>query len=596
MCGLIGVVAARGVRPGFTREDVERARDRMAPRGPDGAGLWQNDTAIIGHRRLVIVDPSPAAAQPMVSADGRFVLAYNGEIYNDADLRADLSREGQRFTTRSDTETVLRALTAWGPPGLARLRGMYALALLDTRGPSLLLARDALGIKPLYYRLAVGQLAFASQASVLASMPGPAPRPDLVTVSAYLTTIRTTLGDRTLYEGIRTLRPGESLLWDCSHAAPRRQRLSIGFNQPRPEAGAAADAVRASVIDSVRCHLRSDVPLCCLLSGGLDSAIVASIARREAGSLRTYCAGAPDAPPEFGGAEDFAHARLVAGHIGADHTEVPVTRDLFAARWPEMIAALGQPLSTPNEVAINEVSRCLRSQGFKVALSGEGADELFGGYEAPMLAAADFESRRGTDAGPGERGRFQLTSNAWMTPEEKAERLHPKAWTGLEHDATLSEFYESEFAEASHGCPEPLSAHLRFHRRVNLAGLLARLDTAAMLQGVEGRTPLADARVAALAESLPMSERFTLEGGGVHTKRVLRRAFAADLPAETVARPKASFPLPFQAWVADHAGRVTSSALLGSLFHSGVLEEVARRPSDHWRLAWPMINLAMWAG
>jgi asparagine synthase (glutamine-hydrolysing) len=570
----------------------------MAFRGPDGAGLWEGEGAILAHRRLAVVDLSPEAAQPMT--DGRFVVVYNGELYNDAELRRDLARDGPAFTTRSDTETVLRALAAWGPEGLRRLRGMYALALWDTRERTLVLARDPLGIKPLYYRLIDGHVVFASQASVLASLGGVPARPDMAVVSAYLTTIRTTLGERTLFEGVRTLRAGQALRFDLGGETPGSPRAWNSILSPQSLGPSPASTVRDAVTDSVRRHLRSDVPLCCLLSGGLDSAIVASIARREAGHLHTYCAGAPDAPAEFGGSEDFAFARLVADRIGSEHTEIPVTRELFAQRWPEMVAALGQPLSTPNEVAIHEVSRRLRADGHKVALSGEGADELFGGYEAPMRAAMEFEASRAPSARDAATwfslaGRFQLDSNAWIGVAEKASLFLPDAWSGLERDAALTEFYEAEFALAAHGVPEPLAAHLRFHRRVNLAGLLARLDTATMLEGVEGRTPLADAEVAGLAESLPMSERFVIQDGLAHTKRVLRRAFAADLPPEVVTRPKASFPLPFQAWIADQAPRITASDLLASLFRPEVLAEVARRPTDHWRFAWPMINLAMWA-
>jgi asparagine synthase (glutamine-hydrolysing) len=505
MCGLIGVVAARGEGLAFTREHLEHARDRMAFRGPDGAGLWEGDGAMLAHRRLAVVDLSPGAAQPMT--DGRFVLVYNGELYNDAELRRELARDGTAFATRSDTETILRALALWGPAGLSRLRGMYALALWDTRERTLLLARDPLGIKPLYYRVIDGHVAFGSQAAVLAGIADAPARPDMGVVSSYLTTIRTTLGDRTLFEGVRTLRAGQCLCFDLSRGRPVSLRVSTSTLSPRWSVPGPASAVRDVVIESVRRHLRSDVPLCCLLSGGLDSAIVASIARREAGALHTYCAGAPDAPAEFGGSEDFRYARLVADRIGSQHTDEFVTRELFQARWPEMVASLGQPLSTPNEVAINEVSRRLRADGHKVALSGEGADELFGGYEAPMRAAMEFEAARSTsDAAAwfSLAGRFQLDSNAWVGVAEKESLFLPGAWAGLERDAALTAFYEAEFAHAADGAGDPPAAHLRFHRRVNLAGLLARLDTATMLGEVEGRTPLADAEVAGLAESLPM--------------------------------------------------------------------------------------------
>jgi asparagine synthase (glutamine-hydrolysing) len=356
-------------------------------------------------------------------------------------------------------------------------------------------------------------------------------------------------------------------------------------------AGDATALVRQEVADSVRRHLRSDVPISCLLSGGLDSSIVASVAMRELGSLHTYCSGATEQGAE---SDDFVVARLVAERLGTVHVEAPVTRALFARRWLEMVDATGLPLSTPNEVAINEVARRLRADGKIVTLSGEGADELFAGYEGPMRDAAAYEGLlpsarpEWTRAAGMHPGLFQLHANAWVPLESKAALLEERVWRGLEGDAALSEFYRVEFDDAQEG--EALQRHLRFHRRINLAGLLQRLDTATMLAGVEGRTPFADARVCALAESLPMAEKFR-DG---QTKRILRRAFAADLPREVVSRPKASFPLPFERWVEDRAHILRESALAREVFTPAAIETVARQPAPLWRLAWPMINIAMW--
>jgi asparagine synthase (glutamine-hydrolysing) len=575
----------------------------MSHRGPDGAGLWVGDAVTLGHRRLIVIDPTPAGNQPMRTPDGRFVIVYNGELYNDTELRHELARAGVAFRSRSDTETLLHALAAWGPPGLARLRGMFALALWDARERTLLLARDPLGIKPLYYHADDDQVAFASEIPALLTLPGIRARPDLVTVSAYLTTIRTTLGERTLYDGVSTLRPGQAILFRLDPDALRRQDVTPAPpppTYPPPTDEEATDLARAVVEDSVRRHLRSDVPLCCLLSGGLDSSIIAVAARQAAGELFTYCAGAPESAD--GGSEDFRFARLVADAIGAIHTEAPVTRQLFARRWEEMVAALGVPLGTPNEVAINEVARRMRSDGRIVTLSGEGADELFGGYDAPLAAAAAFETAAEGRADNAARGRFQLRSNAWIPPDDKPALLNDRAWASLEHDDTLKRLYEAEFdALARPGENDPMQNHLRFHRRINLAGLLQRLDTATMLAGVEGRTPFADSRITDFAESLPMNWKFRVEHGPggpgpprCSTKRVLREAFSPDLPPEVVERPKASFPLPFQAWVADHAQDILHSGLIRELFRREAIDAVTARPGDLWRMTWPMANLALW--
>jgi asparagine synthase (glutamine-hydrolysing) len=289
------------------------------------------------------------------------------------------------------------------------------------------------------------------------------------------------------------------------------------------------------------------------------------------------------------------------------------------------------PLSTPNEVAIHEVARTLRADGNIVTLSGEGADELFAGYDVPILDAARFEGLLSRDAQrdgawnspeimhPGE---FQLFSNAWISPKAKGAVLNEDLWKALEGDHALLGFYRSEFeAVASERDDDsPLQAHLRFHRRINLAGLLQRLDTATMQASVEGRTPFADREVMEFAEGLTLEEKCVvfsdegerLNGGGfrsltvavpmnggkgverAETKRVLRRAFAADLPPEVVTRKKASFPLPFQGWIEDHVQVLRRSSFAKSLFTPAAIEAVAAQPAAAWPFAWPMVNVGIW--
>lgn len=575
-------------------------RDLLSHRGPDGAGLWDGGHVLLTHRRLAVIDPTPAADQPFVDPQARGVLAYNGEMYNDDDLRRELEARGVRFRTRSDTETVLHALLCWGADALARFRGMFALAFYDARSRSLLLARDPLGIKPLYVTRTGGQTAFASEVRPLLRLPGFTPRPDLVTLSAYLTTIRTTLGRRTLYEGVETLEPGE---WMC--VRPAGDSLSYARGRiprrvPRPCVKSAdhdhVAQVREAVRGSVLAHLRSDVPACLLLSGGLDSTIIATAAAGHPASLHTYCSGAAG-----GGADDdFTHARRVAASLGSLHTEAPVSREHFRERWPAMVAASELPLSTPNEVAIHHVASTLRAQGMIVALSGEGADELFCGYSLPMRHAAEFVAAGGTDG-----GMHQLDDAAWVPRDAKPAVLSPDVLRSIEGDGHLAAWYQDAFTQATAeaeddadglgGEDTPLQAHARLMRRVNLAGLLLRLDSATMRAGVEGRTPFADVDVAALAERLPMRLKFDPSLPPAQgTKRCLRAAFRDDVPAEVLARDKASFPLPFQEWVRDLAPELLRSAFAAEVFTHAALHTVAARPGELWRLAWPMINVALW--
>ncbi len=611
MCGIFGILAARSVS--LSDSAVALLRDTMAHRGPDGAGLWRRDGCVLAHRRLKVVDVSDAAAQPMVSADGRHVIVYNGELYNDADVREELGREGVRFCTVCDTETVLAALVRWGAGGLAKLRGMYALAMYDTVTRKLLLARDPLGIKPLYYRIgptADGEaVIFASEARAILEHPDVPARPDWVTVSAYLSTIRTVMGERTLFEGVRAVRAGEIIEIEVGEEVQRKPFFQRRGARGESAVAMSASCLRETITDSVLRHLRSDVPVCCMLSGGLDSSIVAAVAKAALGELTTYCSGAAAAG---GGtaAPDFEFARLMSSRLGTRHVEAPVSRELFGERWPEMVSRMGVPLSTPNEVAINEVARRMRAEGNVVALSGEGADELFAGYDLPMLDASRFEGllprdRNGAEAAwlrPGvlHGGDFQLASNAWIQPGDKAAVLAGDVWRACEHDEMLRVFYREEFDAAAEGAgrDSPLQTHLRFHRRNNLQGLLARLDTATMLEGVEGRTPLADWVVCGAAEAMGMDEKFVVERGHgevrVETKRALRRAFAGDLPREVLERPKASFPLPMQEWVSDQAAGLRRSRFAREVFTMAAVETVAAQAEQCWPLAWPMMNVAMW--
>lgn len=605
MCGILGIAAARGRRVSVDARGAERMRDSLAHRGPDGAGILELGNVVLAHRRLSVIDRTPSGHQPMTTPDGRFALVYNGELYNDTEVRAKLAAAGDVFRGASDAETVLRALAAWGHGGLAKLRGMYALALFDTREQTLLLARDPLGIKPLYWwrgEVAGGaELAFASEIQGILAHPGVKPAPDIAGISAYLTTIRTSLGERTLFHGVRAIRPGEALLCNLTREElPMSEvgcRMSDALRSNIPHPTSNVQHVRETVRDSVARHLRADVPVCCLLSGGLDSAIVASVAKENAGTLDTYCSGAPGSS-----GDDFAFARIMAAALGSRHVEAPVTREIFRTRWAEMVARMGMPLSTPNEIAINEVARRLRADGKVVALSGEGADELFGGYDGPLTEAARFEGVGSTHLSKATSqwhgasgGAFQLLSNAWIAPAAKGQILQDRVWKSLESDAALLGVFERDFETLRQraGDDSPLQAHLRFQRRVNLAGLLQRLDSATMLESVEGRTPLADVEVCRAAESLPITLKFTPQP--LRTKIALREAFGADLPPEIVKRPKASFPLPFQEWMADQAGVLRESELIRELFTPAAIEVIASEPQRLWNMAWPMINLALWA-
>lgn len=613
MCGILGVIAKRGLRPSLDEGDLLAMRDTMVRRGPDGAGLLLRENMALGHRRLAILDTSEAGSQPMSTEDDRFHLVYNGELYNDAELRAELRACGavpRGFQSECDSETVLLAFATWGPEAFGKMRGMFALGIYDTVEHRLHLARDPLGLKPLYLHLAIGgvgrapagELTFASDPSAILRHPGIDALPDFGMASAYLTTLRSVLGRRTLFHGVESIQPGERAVYDAKTGKLERHSFVeapvVSRELPLHE---AESMVRDAMQDSLARHLRSDVPICSLLSGGLDSTILCRLVKDQGRDLQTWCAGGPR---EGEGPTDFEFARAVADELGTDHHEVELSRESFAKNWEWMIHENGLPLSTPNEVAIYGISQGLREAGQIVTVSGEGADELFGGYELAMQAASDFV------AGPrsaGSGGSFQLESAAWISLGLKPHVLAPDAWQAASGDAHLIDHYETGFRRIREEVgPEgsEFDAHLRFLRHVNLTGLVQRLDTASMLASVEGRTPFADWEVARLAEAMPMSLKFEAakagESGAAQAssasrgKRILRSAWEGKIPRSVIQRSKHSFPIPFQDWIRGDGWRLETSPFARVCFNSNSLREVAQDPGSHWQLAWPMMNLAMW--
>lgn len=586
---------------GLPDGEVERWLDHLEHRGPDGRGVWRAENVLLGHTRLAVRDPhNDGSAQPIVTPCGRFALAYNGELYNDTEVRARIEARvlartaGRGFATRCDAETVLWALALEGPSVLDELRGMYAVAFVDLVERTLTLARDPLGVKPLHYAQADGGVVFASEAKALAAHPSITARPDMDMLGAYLATSRRTLDGRTLFEGVRTVRPGEVLSVDLANPSigPRLALESDRWTAPVDPTialgGGAEDAVKDVIEASVLRHLVSDVPVCGLLSGGLDSSILCSIVTPRRPDLATWCAGGVEDGDELG--PDPRFARAVAVQLGTRHTDVTVDRAEFLRGWREHVAHLGQPLSTPNEVAIAEMSRAIRRSGAIVALSGEGADELFGGYDGPLAA---FSAHAAMADPPIGAARFHLESTAWIAPASQTALLQGSA-SDFVIDAYERAFLDARRAAGAHGTD--LDAHLGMQRQINLTSLLERLDAASMRFGIEGRTPFADLEVARHAQRAPMGTKFSIDGTGVYRSKIaLREAFRPGLPADVVDRPKASFPLPFQSWCAGLARDLPRSEFLRSFVREPVLTSVVNDPEEQWRLMWLLGNLALWA-
>jgi asparagine synthase (glutamine-hydrolysing) len=566
MCGIAGQL---GKDPG---DFAARVGPRLAHRGPDDAGVWQDANACLVHRRLAILDLSPLGHQPMASACGRWQLVFNGEIYNHGELRGRLEAEGRRFRGSGDTEVLLAWLVSRGLDGLGSLRGMFAFCLYDTRERSALLARDPHGIKPLYLRSGPGgSLAFASELRALLAADGETPRLNRQALGRYLATGSVREPD-TLVEGVERL--------PCGHAATWRQgRLTLQPWGALPEsllggtgtaAMATAEAVtltRSALEESVAAHMVSDVPVGLFLSAGLDSASLLALAPR---GLHTFTIGF-----ETPGADAFdesAPAARIAAHFGAHHTPLNLSADQARQWLPAFLASQDQPSIDGYNTWC--VSRLASGQGLKVALSGLGGDELFGGYPSFRMVPKLRRWRRLIGpAGPpaawllqrlpqGRRARLQRISGLLEAPaslaeaygcfrglfsRNEADRL--LAHWGLSPDPTApaaaepTEIGGGRDGEAAGG--RDGVAWLEGTRYLRNQ-LLPDSDVMAMAAGLELRLPLVDARLQRRLAPIPAGLRLA-EG-----KQLLARS-VPELPDWFLNRPKQGFRFPFQLWLDDPA-------------------------------------------
>src|SRR6266446_4777249 len=383
MCGIAGIVK-RDPRETVDEARLKRMRDVLRHRGPDGEGLLLDGPVGLGHRRLAIIDVA-GGHQPMANEDETIWIVYNGEIYNHAALRPGLEARGHRYRTRSDTETIVHAYEEDGERCVERLDGMFAFALWDRPRGRLLLARDRLGIKPLYYACTRDELVFASEIkAILAALPG-RPALDATVVPEFLAT-RFVSGEQTFFRDVENLLPGRTLTWSVGEGIRTRRYWQLPATLDDAPAGLAERAVclREHLTAAVRSHLMTDVPLRLFLSGGIDSSALAVLmAGMVREPVRTFSVGF-DEP----GANELAWARLVADRIGAEHREVTISPDQFFEALPRLIWHEDEPIATPASVPLAFVSRLARDH-VKVVLTGEGADELFLGYNRYRIAAVN---------------------------------------------------------------------------------------------------------------------------------------------------------------------------------------------------------------
>lgn len=588
MCGIAGVSDPLGTMGDSLGEIASNMASSLRHRGPDDAGVWVERPIALAHRRLSIIDLSELGHQPMESADGRYITVFNGEIYNFEALRHELIETGEQFRSRSDTEVLLVAVSRWGlERALQRANGMFALALYDKKTRTLFLARDRIGQKPLYYGMAGSCFAFASELKALKAIPGFCPEVDRASLCAYLFHGYVP-APQCIYEGFWKLPPGAFVAIPIGDPASLRS-----LSKPRPywslnatalkgqagpldiSAAEAEEQLDTLLRDAVRHCMVSDVPLGAFLSGGIDSSTVVSLMQAESSNpVRTFTIGF-----EEKGYNEAVHAAAVARQIGTDHTELYIDDTQARKVVPDLADIYDEPFSDSSQIPTLLVSRLARAS-VSVSLSGDGGDELFGGYNRYVWGQNVDRWRkmapyfvRAMAAWAIKSVPLKLWDGLWDGPHLPRRLRMPQAGDKLYKLAAIldapnrAEIYRrivsvwenaeavvstGSLAETLLNTPERWPP-LDFSKQMMLLDamtylpddILVKVDRASMSAGLEARLPLLDHRVVEFAWRLPC--RFRLRG--TQGKWLLRRVLARYVPPTLTDRPKMGFGVPIDSWL-----------------------------------------------
>ncbi|MBI3297531.1 MAG: asparagine synthase (glutamine-hydrolyzing) [Elusimicrobia bacterium] len=630
MCGIAGFLSRADAKPepGAARARLEAAAAALAHRGPDAAGVrWLHDHGLgLAHRRLSILDLETRSDQPLLSHDGRFLLCYNGEVYNYRALRAELRERGARFNTEGDSEVVIEGVRAWGVEGfLSRAAGMFAFALYDLTDRRLSLARDRAGKKPLYYAEGPWGLVFASELAALWRLEPSTRALDPEGLEAWLR-LKFTPSPLTLCSGVKKLPPAHWLeLRDGKASVQRRYWSPLGRARP---AGELVDLVDAALCTAAERRLVSDVPVCLFLSGGVDSSLVADTLGQAGQGLKAYCVGYEDLPAY----NEFAYAKLAAERVGMAYAEVTLPSRQALSVLQDDSLVLDDPVSDWVWVPLHELSRRARADGFKVALVGEGSDEVFFGYDVMLKGLRQLERWQK----PGWRALAKAGSAALAPVYRRAGRGHarydlwrraaagepvyqgsssgfprsqrdqvagPRLKAAAPPDAAAA-FVGRLYREYAEGAAVPsdlagLVSYIEFNSKMTEV-LLQRVDRVTMRHSLEARAPFLDHELVELAFSIPEAQKIP----GRRLKSLLKEVARRRLPAEVVDRPKMGFSFPFKEWLRGPLAPAVADSFTGSrLFSDGWVEgSVARRLLaqhrrglvDHAPRVWALYSLARW--
>jgi len=583
MCGIAGLIENKGTALAADLKAMGRAMAAtLAHRGPDDSGVWVDAEhgVALAHTRLAIIDLSPAGAQPMVSGCGGFVLSYNGEIYNAAELRGELESSGCKFLGHSDTEVIVVGCARWGVAAtVKRLIGMFAFALWDRRNKRLVLVRDRLGIKPLYWGHHGGRFLFASELKAFVALPDWRGEIDRDALAAYMR-LSYLPSPQCIYKGLKKLEPGAMLelgadgepvisqYWSLADAVAEARSSPLELSDAE-----ACDALESLLGDAVKRRMVADVPLGAFLSGGIDSsATVALMQAHSSTPVRSFSIGFNES--EYNEAD---HAKAVAAHLGTDHTELYVTPEEAQNVIPKLPTIYDEPFADSSQIPTFLVSQMTRSH-VTVALSGDGGDELFAGYNrytqgaraASIARRLPISSRKAlqrviTTISPTSWSKlFQLVP-ASIRPRMAGDKLHKLAVVLGEDEMGYYRHLVSQWDGAwalVKGAAEPkglyqdASLMARFDDHIDwmqyidtltyLPGdILTKVDRASMAVALEARVPMLDHRVVEFSWRLPMSMK--IRNG--HGKWLLRQMLYRHVPKALIERPKMGFGLPISEWL-----------------------------------------------
>ncbi|MCH7930894.1 MAG: asparagine synthase (glutamine-hydrolyzing) [Proteobacteria bacterium] len=620
MCGIAGVWSPEPLAEG-TDARLRAMADVLVHRGPDGEGVWTDGQVGFGHRRLAIIDLSPAAAQPMSDAEGVIHVVHNGEVYNFPQLREELMALGYQFKSRSDTEVIVNGYKQWGEAVVGRLRGMFAFAIWDSRNRRLLLARDRAGQKPLYYTWRDGTLIFGSEIKAILAWPGVPREPDLTAIHHYLTFMYVP-APFTAFAGIRRLAAAHTMVVEADGAS----RIERYWSLPAPEAARPrpraelAEEITARLDEAVRLRMISDVPLGAFLSGGVDSAsVVASMARVSDRPVKTFTIGF--AHDQY---DERRYARMVAERFATDHNEFVVEADAVAV-LPQIVWHYGEPFADSSAIPTWYVSEITRRH-VTVALNGDGGDESFLGY--PRYTGCRVGAW--ADALPGPARTLMAALGRALPFETSQRRLlryarrflvdadAPPAeryvrWITLFTDAQKGALY----GDAMRDCLAERSADVAM---VWLGGgtfdvaraayadihtylpddLLVKVDVATMAHGLEGRSPFLDHELMGFAATIPARAKMP----GTETKALLKSVMTERLPRELLYREKMGFSAPIEHWLRDELKEMAFDTLLSprararGLFDADgvrrLLDEHVAGARPHHHRIWALLMLELW--